>query len=356
MTSSKKRQRPVTTAKRSVCDWSDDDDSNNGSTNKGIQSSIRSFYVQKQSNAFISKNKTKIQNKRTTATPSSPPTPAVRTSSATTTNCTIETPPTSSKTTPTNYETPAVSPPTIKKAPKTATAAKPKPKLAQVFLDCGQKNWGQVLCDKCGMLYVPGVEEDTKQHNSICRSIVLGVSWRQGGRVLETTGEDRIVCLQTKQAQRHSETLTTLFQIVSNDLGMPDYTPWKSQSKHRPYILLYVRDQRVVGVITVETISQAYRMRNLYEREDTPIKAMLGVAVLWTHPKVRHQGIATKLVTAARTHLVFGMVVPKSKIAFSSPTEAGWAFGTQYCSTQQQKTMPLVYEYNTQATDKKTRC
>ena len=52
-----------------------------------------------------------------------------------------------------------------------------KRKLAQVFLDCGQQNWGQVLCPKCGTLYVPGVAEDTKMHEQICKPINLGVIW-----------------------------------------------------------------------------------------------------------------------------------------------------------------------------------
>jgi hypothetical protein len=93
---------------------------------------------------------------------------------------------------------------------------------------------------------------------------------------------------------------------------------------------------------------------------------MLGVAILWTHSKMRHQGmqkcaignvliprisyflslflslgIATQLIDAAREHAVFGMVVPKSKIAFSSPTEAGFNFAKNYCGQD-----PLVYEYN----------
>ena len=96
-----------------------------------------------------------------------------------------------------------------------------------------------------------------------------------------------------------------------------------------------------MGVVTVEPIVTAFPMINRYERESEPSKAMLGIAVLWTHPRVRHQGIATKLVDAARESVVFGIVVPKPKVAFSSPTEAGWEFAKNYCGGDR----PMVYEY-----------
>lgn len=54
-----------------------------------------------------------------------------------------------------------------------------------------------------------------------------------------------------------------------------------------------------------------------------------------------YSGIATQLVDAARGSAVFGMVVSKSQLAFSSPTEAGWKFAKHYCGQD-----PLVYEYN----------
>lgn len=46
----------------------------------------------------------------------------------------------------------------------------------QLYLDFGQRNFAQqMLCKTCGMMYVHGVAEDTKQHAQICESIVKGV-------------------------------------------------------------------------------------------------------------------------------------------------------------------------------------
>jgi GNAT superfamily N-acetyltransferase len=247
---------------------------------------------------------------------------------------------------------------------------KKQKKLAQVFLDCGQRNWGQVLCPKCGLLYVPGVQEDTQQHEKVCRPIALGVLWRgTAGKLIQrlpnnnnsNNNNDCIHLILPSSKKSYSSSsqaaLTAIFQIVANDLGMEPHSMLQQQQQGQHSCLLYLRDQRVVGVATVEPISTAYRMRNLYERDEVPSKALLGIAVLWTHPTVRHQGIATRLIDAARAHAIFGLVVPKSQVAFSSPTQAGWAFGKEYCGTSgggepssatattSSMTTPLVYVY-----------
>ena len=38
------------------------------------------------------------------------------------------------------------------------------PKLEQMYLDFGQKSFGQTVCDGCGMMYFPGKDEDEKEH------------------------------------------------------------------------------------------------------------------------------------------------------------------------------------------------
>lgn len=298
-----KRQRPTTTASTpSVCTWNE---SSSSMASSKRQLSIRSFC---------------FQTKKIPKTPKTPATPVSSSSR------TVDTPPSVRRT---NDDNSIDTPPAV-----VTNAKKQNQKLAQVFLDCGQRNWGQVLCPKCGLLYVPGVQEDTRQHEKLCRSISLGVHWRyNSGKLLERIKSDRI---QMLKQSNNSSSLSSIFRMVADDLGMEHN---RGFPKHHS-VLLYLRDQRVVGVATVEPITEAFRMLNLYERESTASKAMLGIAVLWTHPRVRHQGIATRLIDAARGHLIFGMVVPKSQVAFSSPTEAGWSFGSDYSGGAP----PLVYE------------
>ena len=227
-----------------------------------------------------------------------------------------------------------------------------KRKLAQVFLDCGQQNWGQVLCPKCGTLYVPGVAEDTKMHEQICKPINLGVIWSTGSssssnnnrkaKVLwcDNDKKNSILLIRPSEHSKYKAKLSQIQNIVQKDLGMMEVS--SSIGHTTTTILLYLRQQRVVGFVSVLPVTTGYHLLTLYERDTKPIPCLLGVAVLWTHSSVRKQGIATKLVDEARAHAVFGMQVPKSKLAFSSPTEAGWTFAKQYVGKEQR---PLVYEY-----------
>ena len=56
----------------------------------------------------------------------------------------------------------------------------------------------------------------------------------------------------------------------------------------------------------------------------------MGVHQLWCHKSHRNKSIARQLVDAARHKLVYGMVVPHSLVAFSSPTADGAAFARRY--------------------------
>jgi len=81
---------------------------------------------------------------------------------------------------------------------------------------------------------------------------------------------------------------------------------------------------------SAEIIPHAFVLHNSQERSSVKQKAMAGIHQLWVHAKFRKQGIATRLVDAARGKLVFGLTVPKELLAFSSPTEAGACFARNY--------------------------
>jgi hypothetical protein len=63
----------------------------------------------------------------------------------------------------------------------------------------------------------------------------------------------------------------------------------------------------------------------------TGCPAMLGVKVIWVSRAHRRQQIARELLDSARRCLVFGTVIPVSSVAFSQPTEDGFALAVSYC-------------------------
>jgi len=63
-----------------------------------------------------------------------------------------------------------------------------KSHMQQMYLDLGQRDFGkQTICKTCGMLFVHGVLEDSKEHAKICQDIVLGVPFQtRSGRIIPT--------------------------------------------------------------------------------------------------------------------------------------------------------------------------
>ena len=57
----------------------------------------------------------------------------------------------------------------------------------------------------------------------------------------------------------------------------------------------------------------------------------LGVKLIWVASRCRRKGIARRLLDSARKNFVFGSVVPITSIAFSQPSEEGFAFAKGYC-------------------------
>lgn len=82
----------------------------------------------------------------------------------------------------------------------TKKTIKTKPKVfEQLYLDLGQKDFGkQIICPICGMLYIHGLIDDTKQHDNICIQYQQGVNFviqqpKQGGSNKNNASQPRIV-------------------------------------------------------------------------------------------------------------------------------------------------------------------
>lgn len=115
-------------------------------------------------------------------------------------------------------------------------------------------------------------------------------------------------------------------------------------------VLLGLRAREVVGLVWVEWAAEAELLlegRNPggaslpdeVQVEGLPAEstqaggAALGVVLLWTRRAERRRGLATALVDAARQHAagVVAAPLPLAKVAFSQPTDSGFAFARRYC-------------------------
>jgi N-acetyltransferase len=229
----------------------------------------------------------------------------------------------------------------------------------QLFLDLGQKSFGkQTVCHTCGMLRVHGLDEDDAQHAKICEDYKQGVvcmGWKNE-RMITTLGrDDRVLEVRSDDAQLHVAKVLEVKEIVDKELGFASTHHNKESSSSSRYLdnmtcYMYISKKRVVGLLLVKRIQRGYEflpcekntsnVSSSISRSLKPSKALMGIHQIWVHKSHRHRGIASNLVTAARDHLIFGMVVPLELIAFSSPTEEGLRFAQSYVGSER----PLIYD------------
>lgn len=248
----------------------------------------------------------------------------------------------------------------------------------QLFLDFGQDSFGkQTLCNICGMLRVHGLDEDDVQHDKICKEYQEGVThlgWKNERMVVAFNGtDDRILEVRSDDPLLHRNKVVEVQAIVNKELGFArrqndDIDNAVSggggiAGDINMTCYLYISKKRVVGLMMVKRIQRAYELLQPSNKETShyngddkrngndnlslsisrslkPSRALLGIHQIWVHKLHRHCGIASKLVSAARDYLIFGMSVPIELIAFSSPTEEGLRFAKRYVGSDR----PLIYD------------
>lgn len=62
---------------------------------------------------------------------------------------------------------------------------------------------------------------------------------------------------------------------------------------------------------------------------------LMGVKLVWVHPTKRRQAVASRLLDTARRCFSYGAVISIDCVAFSQPTETGFAFASRYCQSDQ---------------------
>jgi N-acetyltransferase len=242
---------------------------------------------------------------------------------------------------------------------KISRPAKKQKQSNQLFLDFGQNSFGkQTVCSVCGMLRVHGLDEDDAEHDKICKEYQEGViclGWKNE-RMVEAFGkDDRILEVRPDDAQQHRNKVLEVKAIVDKELGFArrqDEDP-SGGIAGSAACYMYISKKRIVGLLLVKRIQRAYELlpskgahdenngnSSSISRSLKPSKALVGVHQIWVHKSHRHRGIASRLVTAARDHLIFGMHVPVELVAFSSPTDEGLRFAKTYIGSDR----PLIYD------------
>lgn len=104
-----------------------------------------------------------------------------------------------------------------------------------------------------------------------------------------------------------------------------------------------VRRALVCGFCLVERVAAA-RVLEKGVLEDS-VSVVMGVRKIWVDASVRRDGVASRMLEEARVEFLYGVVVEKSEIAFSPPTEDGVSFARRFCGRV------LVYDANVRKND-----
>ncbi|EPS43515.1 hypothetical protein H072_2503 [Dactylellina haptotyla CBS 200.50] len=115
-------------------------------------------------------------------------------------------------------------------------------------------------------------------------------------------------------------------------------------------VYLYIEGTKCIGLCLAEKIKEAQWAGVAEDRANesgsiscsldvSPTKqpALLGISRIWTSPKHRRHGVASRLVGSVVDNFVYGMKVETGRVAFSQPTDSGAWFAWKWVDANQKQ-------------------
>ncbi|KAG9478993.1 hypothetical protein GDO78_012587, partial [Eleutherodactylus coqui] len=230
----------------------------------------------------------------------------------------------------------------------------------QPIIDAGQKRFGAITCNVCGMLYTASNPEDETQHmlfHNQFISAVKYVGWKKE-RIVSEYPDGRIIMVLPDDPKYALKKVEEIREMVDNDLGFQQ-VPLRLHSRTKT-LMFISSDKKIVGCLIAEHIQWGYRViednipsekcekdQIISERvkawccSTTPESAICGISRIWVFSMMRRKKIASRMIECLRNHFIYGSHLSKDEIAFSDPTPDGKLFATNYCGTSQF----LVYNF-----------
>ncbi len=218
----------------------------------------------------------------------------------------------------------------LKKSRTHETNHDTKKEQTQTYLDLGQKNLSQKTCKDCGMCYDSSFKEDIQRHKSFHN----GYLTRKNRIFLSSPIEDKIkiddyTCViygpPNLYLQSTVNQLNDFMEAANIDLG--------SESYHIYYIV--DDENEVLSMAVVERIQEAYYAEEYGQNSPITVStetktASTGISRIWTSEKHRSKGLAKKLLDVIRQTYARPLVISKKLVAFSQPTQEGFALASSY--------------------------
>ncbi|OJD24565.1 hypothetical protein ACJ73_04073 [Blastomyces percursus] len=243
-----------------------------------------------------------------------------------------------------------------------------QPTLKQMQIDLG----GEVrkTCATCGMEYIPSNAEDValhkKFHDMNSSGVDLGKAFVRANAcrwVYEAARFDEgyVVIVDRKSSPSARSQAMRVLEVVNRELSAPDIEESVLWSQTEPpkrlrkngakeeadrfKVFLHMKDSKCVGLCLTERIWESHLVKrpdrsgrtgtgtgtngerfnssSSITASEEAHPAVVGISRVWTSVSSRRKGIAMDLLDCVVSNYIYGMEIPKSKIAFSQPTESG---------------------------------
>ncbi|XP_067402925.1 N-acetyltransferase ESCO1 isoform X2 [Emydura macquarii macquarii] len=189
----------------------------------------------------------------------------------------------------------------------------------QLIIDAGQKRFGAISCNICGMLYTASNPEDETQHllfHNQFISAVKYVGWKKE-RILAEYPDGKIIMVLPEDPKYALKKVEEIREMVDNDLGFQQ-APLMCYSRTKT-LLFISNDKKVTGCLIAEHIQWGYRVieekipevrseneKVIFERQKawccstSPEPAVCGISRIWVFSMMRRKKIASRMIECLR--------------------------------------------------------
>jgi len=123
---------------------------------------------------------------------------------------------------------------------------------------------------------------------------------------------------------------------VNEELGYCAELPiWDPQNVRQALVFVVEANQKEPAYIGAILLVDRVDIVTLMPQQKKYRGQFLGVNRIWVHSLIRRKGVACFLLDTARRLMASGGTLPKSRVAFSEPTESGVKLAISYIGDQE---------------------